>query len=118
MLSDPAVRWVLLASLACFPLWALIGAAIAWLVRRRAVLAVVVAILSQPATLIVTVGVVAPPSSHSVAVAVIADAGPSALLMPAILLGWAAVAMAAAAFVSRRRTGRAQRLAGDPSEPR
>jgi hypothetical protein len=114
MLSDPAVRWCLLASLACFPLWALLGAAIAWMVRRRAVLAVIVAILCQPATLILTVGVAAPPSSHAVAVAVIADAGRSALLMPAILLGWATVAMAAAAFVSRRRTGRVRQLRSEP----
>ncbi|MDG4829299.1 hypothetical protein O7627_08270 [Solwaraspora sp. WMMD1047] len=106
MLSDPAVRWCLFASLTCFPLWTLIGAAIARLMRRRAMLAAVVTVLCQPATLVLTVGAVAPPSSHPVAVAVIADAGRGALMMPAILLAWAALATAAAILVSRRRTGR------------
>jgi hypothetical protein len=103
MLSDPTVRWCLLASLLCFPLWTLTGAAIARLVRRRAPLAVVAAILCQPATFILTVGLAAPPSSHPFAVAVIADAGRAALLMPAILLAWATVATAAATVVSRRQ---------------
>ena len=34
MLSDPSVRWCVLASLACFPLWTLIGVAIGRLLRR------------------------------------------------------------------------------------
>jgi hypothetical protein len=51
MLSDPAVRWCVLASLACFPLWTLIGVAIGRLLRRGALLAVVVAVLCQPVTL-------------------------------------------------------------------
>jgi hypothetical protein len=102
MLSDPAVRWCLLASLACFPLWTLIGAAIARLTRRGALLAVV-AVLCQPVTLVLTVGVVAPPSSHPMAVATVADAGRAALLMPAILLAWATLVTVAAAVVSRRR---------------
>jgi hypothetical protein len=105
MLSDPAVSSCLLASLACFPLWALIGAAVARLIRRGALLAAVVTVLCQPATLMLSVGVVAPPSSHPLAVAVIADAGREALLMPAILLAWATVATAAATVVTRRRTG-------------
>jgi hypothetical protein len=117
MLSDPAVRWCLLASLVCFPLWTLIGAAIARLIRKGALLAVVVAVLLQPATLVLTVGVVAPPSSHPMAVATVADAGRAALLMPAILLAWAAVATAAATVVSRRRAGRVRRLAEDPASP-
>lgn len=106
MLSDPDVRYCLVASLACFPLWALIGAALAQLTRRGAVLAVVAAILCQPATVILTVGLVAPPSSHPLAVAEIAGVGPAALLMPAILLAWATVATATAAVVSRRRAAR------------
>ncbi|AGZ43972.1 hypothetical protein AFR_28555 [Actinoplanes friuliensis DSM 7358] len=117
MLSDPAVRWCLLASLACFPLWTLIGAAITRLVRRGALLAVVAAILCQPVTLIFTVGVVAPPSSHSMAVATVADAGPTALLMPAILLAWAAVATGTATVVSRRRAGRPAEDPASPPEP-
>jgi hypothetical protein len=117
MLSDPAVRWCLLASLACFPLWTLIGVAIGRLIRRGALLAVVVAVLCQPVTLIVTVGVVAPPSSHPMAVATVADAGRAALLMPAILLAWAAVATAAATVVGRRRAGRVRRLTEDPASP-
>jgi hypothetical protein len=104
MLSDPAVRWCLLASFACFPLWTLIGAAVARLARRGGLLAAAAAVLCQPITLLLWVGAVAPPSSHPVAVSLIADAGPGALLQPAILLAWAAVATAAATVVSRRRT--------------
>lgn len=103
MLTDPAVLWCLLASLACFPLWALIGAAIAGLARRGALLGVAVTILCQPVTLWVTVGVAAPPSSHPVAVAVTVDSGRAALLMPVILLAWATAATAAATVVRRRR---------------
>lgn len=106
MLSDPTVLWCLAASLACFPLWALIGAAMGRMVRRRAWLAAVVTVLFQPATFILTVGLAAPPSSHPLAVAVIADAGPAAMAMPAILLGWAAVATALAILVNRRRITR------------
>jgi hypothetical protein len=113
MLSDPAVRWCLLASLACFPLWTVIGAAIAQLTRKGALPAVLIAVLCQPATLILTVGVVAPPSSHPMAVAAVADAGRAALLLPAILLAWATLATAAATVVSRRRAGRVRRLADD-----
>jgi hypothetical protein len=97
MLSEPAVLWCLLASLACFPLWAIIGAAIGRPIASAAV------VLCQPATILVGVGAVAPPSSHPVAVSLIADAGPAALLMPAILLAWATVATAAATIVRRRR---------------
>ncbi len=106
MLSDAAVLWCLVASLACFPLWAVIGAGIARLIRERAWLAAVLAILVQPATLLLTVGLAAPPSSHAFAVATIGDAGPAALLMPAILLAWTAVVTAAAVVVGRRRAGR------------
>jgi hypothetical protein len=104
MLSESTVRWCLLASLACFPLWALIGAAIAGLVRRGELLAVAAAILCQPATLLLWVGAAAPPSSHPIAISLVAGAGRSALLLPAILLAWAAVATATATVVSRRRT--------------
>lgn len=102
MLSEPAVRWCLLASVVCFPLWALIGAAIVGLTRRRALLAVVAAFLCQPATALLGVGVVAPPSSHPVAVSLIADGGRTALVMPAILLAWAAAATVAATTAGRR----------------
>ena len=106
MLSDHAVLWCLAASLACFPLWALIGTAIGRLVRKGAVLTAVVTVLFQPATFILTVGLAAPPSSHPLAVAVIADEGPAAMWMPAILLGWATVATATAILVNRRRINR------------
>ncbi|GAA2592367.1 hypothetical protein GCM10010435_83890 [Winogradskya consettensis] len=109
MLSDHAVLWCLGASLACFPLWALIGTAIGQLVRRGALLTAVVTIVFQPATFILTVGLAAPPSSHPLAVAVIADAGPAAMLMPAILLGWATVATATAILVNRHRINRGRR---------
>ncbi len=105
MLSAPAVRWCLLASWACFPLWAVIGAAIAGLVRRRQLLVVAVTVLCPPVTILLFVGFAAPPSSHPGAVSLVADAGVAALLMPAILLVWAVVATAAATVVSRRRTG-------------
>lgn len=106
MLSDPAVRWCVVASLALFPLWAVAGAAVGGLVRRGAPLVVVAAFLSQPATLLLGVGVAAPPSSHPLAVSVIAGAGPAALLMPAILLAWTAAATTAAIMVRRRRARR------------
>ncbi|WP_433376681.1 hypothetical protein ACQPZX_08290 [Actinoplanes sp. CA-142083] len=105
MLSEPAVRWCLLASFACFPLWAIIGAAVGRLFTRRRLIVAAAVILCQPATLLLLVGAAAPPSSHPVAVSLIADAGPAALLMPAILLAWATVATAAATIVTRRRTG-------------
>jgi hypothetical protein len=105
MLSEPAVLWCLLASLACFPLWAIIGAAVGGLIAKRRLIAAAAVVLFQPATVLVLVGAVAPPSSHPVAVSLIADAGPAALLMPAILLEWAIVATAAATVVSRRRRG-------------
>jgi hypothetical protein len=105
MLSEPAVLRCLLASLACFPLWALIGAAVAGLVRRGRLLVAAGAVLCQPVTLLLWVGAVAPPSSHPVAVSLAVDSGRAALLLPAILLAWAAVATAAAALVRRRRTG-------------
>ena len=102
MLSEPTLRWCLLASLACFPLWALLGAALAGLSRRTGMLAIAVAILCQPVTLLLWVGAVAPPSSHPVAVALIADTGPRALLMPAILLAWTAAATLASTLRNRR----------------
>jgi hypothetical protein len=94
------------------PLWTLIGVAIGRLIRRGALLAVVVVVRCQPVTLILTVRVVAPPSSHPMAVA---DAGRAALLIPAILLAWAAVATAVATVVGRRRAGRVRRLTEDPA---
>ncbi|WP_041832507.1 hypothetical protein [Actinoplanes sp. N902-109] len=103
MVAEPSVWWCLAASVACFPLWAVAGAATAGVLHRRAVLAVVAAILCQPATLLLTAGIAAPPSSHPVAVATIAGAGPAALVMPAILLGWATTATVAALLVTHRR---------------
>ncbi|MFI5896840.1 hypothetical protein ACIA5D_42740 [Actinoplanes sp. NPDC051513] len=105
MLSEPAVRWCLLASFVCFPLWAVMGAAIGGLMRRGGLIVSAAAVLCQPVTLLLLVGAVAPPSSHPVAVSLIADVGVTALLMPAILLAWATLATAAATVVSRRRTG-------------
>ncbi|GAA0552674.1 hypothetical protein GCM10010172_38890 [Paractinoplanes ferrugineus] len=103
MLSDPAVRWCLLSSLACFPLWALLGAAVGRLARRRALLATVAVMLAQPATLLLVVGIAAPPSSHPFAVAMIVDDSRLAGLMPFVVLAWVALATAGAAIVSRRR---------------
>jgi hypothetical protein len=103
MLTDAAVRWCLLASLICFPLWALLGAALAGLVRHGALLAAAAAVLCQPALLVVWVGVLAPPSSHPFAVATIVDSGRAALLMPVILLAWTTVATTAALAVRLRR---------------
>jgi hypothetical protein len=105
MLSEPSVRWCLLASFACFPLWAVMGAAIGRLVRRGGLIVTAAAILCQPITVLLVVGAIAPPSSHPFAVSLIADSGPAALLMPAILLAWATAATAAATVVSRRRNG-------------
>ena len=108
MLSEPSVRWCLLASYACFPLWALTGAAVATLRSNGRLLSAAVTILFQPATFMLWVGWFAPPSSHPFALSLIADDGPRALALPAILLAWTTVATAAAIIVSRRRrTGQA-----------
>ncbi|GIM91797.1 hypothetical protein [Paractinoplanes toevensis] len=105
MLSEPALRWCLLASSVCFPLWAIIGAAIGGLMRRGGLVVSAAAVLCQPVTLLLVVGVVAPPSSHPVAVSLIVDTGRAALQMVAILLAWATVATAAAIVVGRHRRG-------------
>ncbi|WP_189330872.1 hypothetical protein [Actinoplanes ianthinogenes] len=86
MLSVPSVRWCLLASLACFPLWAVIGAAIARMTRGGAPLAITATFLVVPAT------------SHPVAIWLIATYSRAAPLMPALLLVLATVLVA----VSRR----------------
>ncbi|GAA4609102.1 hypothetical protein GCM10023107_89950 [Actinoplanes octamycinicus] len=103
MLTEPAVLGCLVASLVCFPLWALLGAAIAGLTRRRPLLVVVATVLCQPATVLLTVGLAAPPSSHPLAVSLIASDGRAALAMPAILLLWTAALTAAATAANRRR---------------
>jgi hypothetical protein len=102
MLSEPSVRWTILVSLVCFPLWAVIGAALAGMTRKGALLAAFGTFLCQPATLLIWVGVLAPPSSHPLAVAAITGAGPAAMLMPAVLLGWAVAAVVLSLRLSRR----------------
>jgi hypothetical protein len=101
MLSDPTVLRCLLAGLACFPLWAIIGAAIGGLVHSRQMLVIVLTMLCHPVTFLLWMGTVAPPSTHPLAVWAIGDADGAALRMPAILLVWATAATAAAAVAGR-----------------
>jgi hypothetical protein len=102
MLSDPTVLRCLLAGLACFPLWAVIGAAIGGLIQSRHTLVIVLTMLCHPVTFVLWAGTVAPPSTHPLAVWEIGDADGAALRMPAVLLVWAVAATAAAAVASRR----------------